>query len=141
MRAVETPGYPRFEAARGLDGVERPKDGDGCCLEPEVLRVDLGGVDERGIDVGIASFAAASDPGKPGQFLSNGQASKAGLNVSIHDASWGAFVNIIRAKAQAAVRRALDLDPRRTAHANEHAARNISRDGLALLAFEQGDAA
>jgi putative transposase len=106
------------------------------------------------------------DPDIPGSFLPNGAAAKTGLNRSISDAGWGAFVKILRAKAEEAGRTVLDVDPRHTsdrceacghttrrnrvsqavfrcqacnysAHADEHAARNILRAGLALLAADQ----
>jgi putative transposase len=106
------------------------------------------------------------DPDQPGRFLPNGAAAKSGLNRSIHDAGWGAFVLILRAKAEEAGRKVIDVDPRHTsdrceacghtdevnrvsqavftcrrcghpAHADEHAARNILRAGLALLAASQ----
>jgi putative transposase len=110
------------------------------------------------------------DPDAPGAFLPNGQAAKTGLNRSIMDAGWGAFVAILEAKAEEAGRRVVAVDPRHTpdrceacghtardnrvsqavfrcqhcghqAHADEHAARNILRAGLALLAAEQSEAA
>jgi putative transposase len=100
------------------------------------------------------------DPDKPGAFLPNGAAAKTGLNRSISDASWGQFVSILRAKAEDAGRTVIEVDPRHTsdrceacghaakenrvtqavfacracghqAHADEHAARNILRAGLA----------
>lgn len=100
------------------------------------------------------------DPDKPGAFLPSGAAAKTGLNRSISDASWGQFVSILRAKAEDAGRTAIEVDPRHTsdrceacghaakenritqavfacracghqAHADEHAARNILRAGLA----------
>lgn len=106
------------------------------------------------------------DPDTPGTFLANGQAAKAGLNRSISDAGWGAFVAILRAKAEEAGRTVIGVDPRHTsdrcgrcghtakenrvsqavfrcqacshtAHADEHAAHNILRAGLALLAAGQ----
>ena len=106
------------------------------------------------------------DPDIPGAFLRNGATAKTGLNRSISDASWGAFVSILRAKAEEAGRTVLDVDPRHTsdgcgrcghistgnrvsqalfrcqacgysAHADEHAARNILRAGLARLAADQ----
>lgn len=101
-----------------------------------------------------------ADPDSPGGFLSNGAAAKTGLNRSISDAGWGLFVSILRAKAEDAGRVVIDVDPRHTsdccercghaarenrvtqalfrcrscafeAHADEHAARNILRAGLA----------
>ncbi len=54
------------------------------------------------------------DPDKPGGFLSNGAAAKAGLNKSIHDAGWGVFLTILRAKAESAGREVIAVDPRNT---------------------------
>ena len=105
----------------------------------------------------------APDPDQPGQYLPNGAAAKTGLNRSISDASWGQFVSILRAKAEDAGRSWIEVDPKHTsdrcehcghaaaknrvtqaefhcqrcghsAHADEHAARNILRAGLALHA-------
>jgi putative transposase len=113
---------------------------------------------------------ARPDPEQPGQFLPNGQAAKTGLNRCIHDAGWRAFVNILKAKAEEAGRRVVDVEPRHTsdcceacghtangnrvsqslfvclacghsAQADEQAARNILRAGLALLAAEEHGAA
>jgi putative transposase len=103
------------------------------------------------------------DPDSPGQFLKNGARAKSGLNRSISDAGWGGFVLILRAKAEEAGRVWIEVDPRHTsdgcekcgyaarenrvtqaefvcqrcsyrAQADEHAARNILRAGLALHA-------
>jgi putative transposase len=103
------------------------------------------------------------DPENPGQFLPNGARAKSGLNRSISDAGWGQFVSILRAKAEDAGRTWIEVDPRHTsdgcekcgyaaaenrvtqadfecqrclhrAPADEHAARNILRAGLALHA-------
>jgi putative transposase len=100
------------------------------------------------------------DPDQPGAFLPNGAAAKSGLNRSIADAGWGQFVSILRAKAEDAGRTMIEVDPRHTsdrceacghtakenritqaaftcrkcghqAHADQHAARNILRAGLA----------
>ena len=100
------------------------------------------------------------DPDNPGQFLPDGAAAKTGLNLSITDAAWGQFLSILRAKAEDAGRTVIEVDPRHTsdrceacghaakenrvtqavftcrrcghrAHADEHAARNILRAGLA----------
>lgn len=106
------------------------------------------------------------DPEQPGVFLPNGQAAKSGLNRSISDAGWAQFRSILHAKAEEAGRTVIGVDPRHTsdrceacghqtkenrvsqavfrcracgheAHADEHAARNILRAGLALLAANQ----
>ena len=103
------------------------------------------------------------DPDRPGAFLSNGARAKSGLNRSISDAGWGQFVSILRAKAEDAGRTWIEVDPRHTsdrcescshaapenrvtqaefrcqacghtAQADEHAARNLLRAGLALHA-------
>jgi putative transposase len=107
--------------------------------------------------------APRPDPERPGGFLPNRAAAKTGLHRSIHDAGWAQFVSILRAKAEEAGRVVIDVDPRHTsdrceacghtarenrasqavfscrgcgytANADEHAARNILRAGLARLA-------
>jgi putative transposase len=107
--------------------------------------------------------APSPDPDQPGRFLPNRAAAKTGLHRSIHDAGWAQFVSILRAKAEEAGRVVIDVDPRHTsdrceacghtaaenrasqavfscrgcrhtANADEHAARNILRAGLARLA-------
>jgi putative transposase len=107
--------------------------------------------------------APRPDPDRPGAFLHNGAAAKTGLNRSIHDAGWAQFVSVLRAKAEEAGRVVIDVDPRHTSDrceacgyaaeknrvsqavfacqrcghtidADEHAARNILRAGLARLA-------
>lgn len=104
-----------------------------------------------------------ADEENPKKFLPNGARAKSGLNRSIGDAGWGAFVSILRAKAEDAGRIWIEVDPRHTsdgcekcgfaaaenrvtqaafecqrcahrAQADEHAARNILRAGLALHA-------
>jgi putative transposase len=103
------------------------------------------------------------DPDQSGRFLPNGAAAKTGLNRSIHNAAWARFVSILRAKSEEAGRVVIDVDARHTsdrceacghtaaenrpsqavfscrgcghtANADEHAARNILRTGLARLA-------
>jgi putative transposase len=106
-----------------------------------------------------------ADEDNPGQFLPNGARAKSGLNRSIGDAGWGDFVSILRAKAEEAGRIWIEVDPRHTSdacencghvapgnrvtqaefrctacghgplQADEHAARNILRAGLALHAL------
>ena len=101
-----------------------------------------------------------ADPANPGRYLPNRARAKTGLNRSISDAGWGQFVSILRAKAEEAGRAWIEVDPRHTsdrceacghvaranrvtqaefacqrcahrAPADEHAARNILRAGLA----------
>ncbi|MEZ0364800.1 RNA-guided endonuclease InsQ/TnpB family protein [Mycobacterium sp. pUA109] len=104
------------------------------------------------------------DPDNAGQFLANGARAKSGLSRSISDAGWGRFISILRAKAEDAGRTLIEVDPRHTSdgceqcgyaapenrftqaefvcqrcghgplQADEHAARNILRAGLALHA-------
>jgi putative transposase len=103
------------------------------------------------------------DLDNPGQFLANGARAKSGLSRSISDAGWGRFVSILHAKAEDAGRTWIEVDPRHTsdgcehcghaarenrvtqaefvcqrcghtAQADEHAARNLLRAGLALHA-------
>jgi putative transposase len=103
------------------------------------------------------------DLDNPGGFLPSGARAKSGLNRSISDAGRGQFVSILRAKAEDAGRTWIEVDPRHTsdgceccghaapenrvsqagfvcqrcghhAPADEHAARNILRAGLALHA-------
>lgn len=107
-----------------------------------------------------------TDPKRPGQFLPNGGSAKTGLNRSISDAGWAQFRSILCAKAEDAGRKVLSVDPRHTsrtchecghvekanrvsqevftcrvcgiiAQADENAAWNIHRAGLALLAASQ----
>jgi putative transposase len=107
--------------------------------------------------------APRPDPDHPGGFLPNRAAAKTGLHRSIHDAGWAQFVSILRAKAEEAGRVVIDVDARHTSDrceacghtarenrasqavfscrgcghttdADEHAARNILRAGLARLA-------
>ena len=135
-----------------------------------VAGYDLLAVEDLQITNMVRRARPVPDPANPSQFLPNGQAAKTGLNRSIHDAGWGAFVGILEAKAEEAGRRVLDVDPRHTSDrceacghtarenrasqavfrcvscghtvdADEHAARNILRAGLALLAAEQAEAA
>jgi putative transposase len=105
----------------------------------------------------------APDPENRGAYLPNRGRVKSGLNRSISDAGWGQFISILRAKAEDAGRTWIEVDPRHTsdgcencgfaaagnrltqahfkcqrclhcAPADEHAARNILRAGLALHA-------
>jgi transposase len=110
---------------------------------------------QAGIDV-----KPVPDPDNPGQYLANGARAKSGLSRTISDAGWGRFVWILRAKAEEAGRILIEVDPRHTsdrcencghtapenrvtqavfkcrrcghhAQADEHAARNLLRAGLA----------
>jgi len=100
-------------------------------------------------------------PAGDGTYEPNGAAAKSGLNKSIHDAGWGVFLDVLRAKAESAGRVIVEVNPRHTsqrcascghvaagnrasqavfrclscgheAHADVNAAQNILRAGLAL---------
>ena len=121
---------------------------------------DLIALEDLAIANMVRRATPVADPDNPGQFLPNGAAAKSGLNRSISDAAWGQFVSILRAKAEDAGRTVIEVDPMHTsngceacghaakenrvtqavfacrrcghsAHADEHAARNILRAGLA----------
>ena len=126
-----------------------------------VRRYDLMAVEGLQIVNMVRRAKPVPDPDNPGQFLPNGARAKSGLNRSISDAGWGQFVSILRAKAEDAGRTWIEVDPRHTSDgcencgyaaaenrvtqaefvcqrcshrvpADEHAARNILRAGLAL---------
>jgi len=126
-----------------------------------VERYDLLTVEDLQIVNMVRRAKPVPDPDNPGQYLANGARAKSGLNRSISDAGWGKFVSILRAKAEDAGRTLFEVDPRHTsdgcercghtqrenrvtqaefvcqrcghaAQADEHAARNILRAGLAL---------
>jgi putative transposase len=128
-----------------------------------VERYDLVVVEDLPIANMTRRAKPVADEENPGQFLPNGARAKSGLNRSIGDAGWGGFVSILRAKAEDAGRIWIEVDPRHTsdgceqcgyaaaenrvtqaefecqrcghcAPADEHAARNILRAGLALHA-------
>jgi putative transposase len=128
-----------------------------------VARYDLLVVEDLKIRNLVRRPAPRPDPGRPGGFLSNRAAIKTGLNRSIHDVGWAQFVSILRAKAEEAGRVVIDVDAKHTSDrceacghtakenrasqavfycrrcghtvdADEHAARNVLRAGLARLA-------
>jgi putative transposase len=125
-----------------------------------VKSYDLIAVEDLQIANMVRRAKPVADPDQPGRFLPNGAAAKTGLNLSISDAAWGQFVSILRAKAEDAGRAWVEVDPRHTSdgcekcgygakenrvtqavfvcqrcshrtQADEHAARNILRAGLA----------
>jgi putative transposase len=55
--------------------------------------------------------APRPDPGKPGAFLPNMAAAKAGLSKAILDAGWAQFASILTAKAESAGRRTVFVNP------------------------------
>jgi putative transposase len=55
--------------------------------------------------------APKPDPGKPGAFLPNMAAAKAGLSKAILDAGWAQFATILTAKAESAGRRVVFVNP------------------------------
>jgi putative transposase len=126
-------------------------------------RYDLIVVEDLKIANMLRRAKPVADPSNPGRYLPNGARAKTGLNRSISDAGWGQFISILRAKAEEAGRAWIEVDPRHTsdrceacghvarenrvtqaafacqrcahrAPADEHAARNILRAGLALHA-------
>ena len=128
-----------------------------------VDRYDLLVVEDLRIRNMVRRPAPRPDPHQPGGFRPNGATAKSGLNRSIQDAGWAQFVSILRAKAEEAGRVVIDVDARHTSdrceacghtatenrasqavfscrrcghtvNADEHAARNILRAGLAHLA-------
>jgi putative transposase len=127
------------------------------------VRYDLIVVEDLKIVNMLRRAKPVADPANPGHYLPNGARAKSGLNRSIGDAGWGQFVSILRAKAEEAGRAWIEVDPQHTsdgcercghaarenrvtqaefacqhcghtAPADEHAARNILRAGLALHA-------
>jgi putative transposase len=125
------------------------------------VRYDLLVVEDLRIANMLRRAKPVPDPDNQGQFLPNRARAKTALNRSISDAGWGQFVSILRAKAEEAGRTWIEIDPRHTsdgcekcgyaasenrvtqakfecrrclhrAQADEHAARNILRSGLAL---------
>jgi putative transposase len=128
-----------------------------------VARYDLLVTEDLKIANMVRRARPVPDLDRLGQFLPNGAQAKSGLNRSINDAGWGQFVSILRAKAEDAGRIWIGVDPRHTSNgcescdyaaaenrvtqaeficrrcghavpADEHAARNILRAGLALHA-------
>ena len=55
--------------------------------------------------------APKPDPERPGAYLPNGAAAKAGLNKSILDAGWAQFANILIAKVEETGRRVIFVNP------------------------------
>ncbi|MUL61173.1 transposase [Mycobacterium sp. CBMA 213] len=150
-------------AARHRKIANRRKDFHHKQARALVARYDLIAVEDLAIANMVRRPKPKPDPESPGQFLPNGAAAKSGLNRSISDAGWGQFVSILRAKAEDAGRTWIEVDPRHTsdrceacqhaarenrvsqaafvcqrcghtAPADQHAARNILRAGLALHA-------
>ncbi|MEU9501251.1 transposase [Streptomyces sp. NPDC048196] len=72
-------------------------------------------VHEKLNTAGIAHAPAPKpDPARPGVFLPNGAAAKAGLHRSILDAGWGIFLGILAQKAESAARRMIPVNARNT---------------------------
>jgi putative transposase len=150
-------------AARHRKIANRRKDFHHKQARALAARYDLLVVEDLKITNMLRRAKPKPDPDNPGMFLPNGARAKSGLNRSISDAGWGQFVSILRAKAEDAGRSWIEVDPRHTsdrcercghaapenrvtqaefacqrcghtAPADEHAARNILRAGLALHA-------
>jgi putative transposase len=71
--------------------------------------------------------APKPDPGRPGAFLPNHAAAKAGLNQGILDAGWSQFTSILTGKAEEAGRRVVFVDPARTSITCHHCGRRCAR--------------
>jgi putative transposase len=128
-----------------------------------VERYDLLVVEDLQVANMLRRAKPVPDPDNPGAYLANGARAKSGLSRSISDAGWGRFVSVLRAKAEEAGRTWIEVNPRYTsdgcekcghaapenrvtqadfvchrcshrAQADEMAARNILRAGLALHA-------
>jgi putative transposase len=150
-------------AARHRKIANRRKDFHHKQARALAARYDLLVVEDLTIANMLRRAKPVPDPDNPGAFLPNGARAKSGLNRSISDAGWGQFVSILRAKAEEAGRTWIEVNPRHTsdrceccghaapenrvtqaefacsqcshrAPADEHAARNILRAGLALHA-------
>ncbi|MDH6109748.1 putative transposase [Kitasatospora sp. MAP12-44] len=79
-----------------------------------VRRHDLIAHEKLSISNMVRTPKPKPDPARPGGFLPNGAASKAGLNKSITDAGWGVFLAILTSKAASAGRTIIAVDPRNT---------------------------
>jgi putative transposase len=150
-------------AARHRKIANRRKDFQHKQARSLVDRYDLLVVEDLKIANMLRRAKPVADLENPGQFLPHGARAKSGLNRSISDAGWGKFISTLRAKAEEAGRVWIEVDPRHTsdgcekcgyaasenrvtqaefacqrcghtARADEHAARNILRAGLALHA-------
>ncbi|ETA91831.1 transposase IS200 [Mycobacterium avium 10-5581] len=150
-------------AARHRKIVNQRKDFHHKQARELVERYDLLVVEDLKIANMLRRAKPVADPDNPGQFLKNGARAKSGLSRSISDAGWGRFVSILRAKAEEAGRTWIEVDARHTSdrceacghaarenrvtqgdfvcqrcshrtQADEMAARNILRAGLALHA-------
>jgi putative transposase len=150
-------------AARHRKIANRRKDFHHKLARELATRYDLLVVEDLEIANMLGRAKPKPDPDHPGQFLPNGARAKTGLNRSISDAGWGQFVSILRAKAEEAGRTWIGVNPQHTsdrceccghaapenrvsqaefvcqrcghhAPADQHAARNILRAGLALHA-------
>jgi putative transposase len=71
--------------------------------------------------------APKPDPGRPGAFLPNMAAAKAGLNKAILDAGWAQFADILTGKAEEAGRQVVFVNPARTSIDCHHCGRQCTR--------------
>jgi putative transposase len=68
------------------------------------------------------------DPEQEGNFLPNGAAAKAGLNLSLLDAGWGQFQALCVAKAESAGRRVVFVNPYNTSQVCSGCGRLVPKD-------------
>jgi putative transposase len=67
------------------------------------------------------------DPGRPGEYLPNRAAAKAGLNKSVLDAGWAQFTGILVGKAEEAGRRVIWVNPAGTSTGCHQCGRRCTR--------------
>jgi putative transposase len=67
------------------------------------------------------------DPGRPGTYLPNGAAAKAGLNKAVLDAGWAQFIGILTGKAEEAGRRVILVNPAGTSIGCHQCGRRCTR--------------
>ncbi len=75
---------------------------------------DLIALEDLGVSKMVRRPKPQPDPDKPGEFLPNGAAAKAGLNRSIHDAGWGTLTSLLSYKAESAGRTVVRVSAHRT---------------------------
>ncbi len=81
-------------------------------------------------DLQVKNMAARPHPKQDadtGQFVPNGATAKGGLNKSIHDVAWGAFVQICRSKAEEAGSMVVLVAPQNTSQVCSYCERQVPK--------------